>query len=88
MVKEETKPPRKRSLKNNKQLRLSKQNEVLALRLMLQYQLDKATTCDWTWFGNHLLQLGMVSLKKNLTQSLSHKERLNQMVDDLKKKGH
>ena len=84
-MKEEEKTPSKRKRKNNKQLRLSKQNELLAERLMLQYQLDKATNCDWTWFGNHLMQLGMVAMKKLLTSSHSYKEQMLSMADDIKK---
>jgi hypothetical protein len=56
--------PRKR--KNSRQLRLSRQNEVITERLLLQFQLEKATTCDWQWFGNYLIQLGSAELKKRL----------------------
>lgn len=85
MEKREPRQSLRERRKNNRQLRLSKQNELLSERLMLQYQLDTATTCDWTWFGNHLLQLGMVSLKKQLTSTMSRKQVMMQMADRLKK---
>lgn len=59
-------PTEKRKRKNSKQLRLSKQNELIAERLQLQYQLEKATTCDWSTFGNLLIQLGCKEIKKSL----------------------
>jgi hypothetical protein len=53
-------------LRNRKQLRLTPQNELLASRLHLQYQLKESTTCDWTWFGNHLMQMGLQKLKHDM----------------------
>lgn len=65
----------KRQRKNKKQLRLSPQNELVTERLMLQYQLEKAKTCDWTWFGNHLIQLGCVTLKQQLLSRMDRRPK-------------
>jgi hypothetical protein len=72
-----------KSRKNNLQLRLSKQNEVLAERLMLKWQLDNGKTCNWTWFGNHLMQLGIKTANRALLGEMGRRDRTAHIAEKL-----
>jgi hypothetical protein len=76
-----TKPLERR---NNLQLRLSKQNELLAERLMLKWQLEKGKNVNWTWFGNHLIMLGIKALNKEIIGSMSRRDKMSHLMGDLK----
>ena len=77
------KQPKKR--KNNLQLRLSKPNEIIAEQVKAQYESHYFTGCDWTWFGNYLIKLGIASLKQKMMKGLTHQDRLNEMTKQLQK---
>ena len=72
--------------RNNKQLRLSKQNEIISERLKPQWELENARNVTWMWFGNYLMSLGAQTCKKQLFSRLTHKESMMKMADNIKPK--
>ena len=77
-----------KSRRNLLQLRLSKQNEVLAERLMLKFQLDKGKNCNWTWYGNRLIMLGIQAENRTLMGEMSRRDKMSHLaqtiVEDVK----